>query len=73
LPPEGYDQPAGGMEAPPADEYDGEIVEAGEIPVPDEDEELGGEPSEYNPDENEQELGGDPLPDDYYEVMGDMP
>ena len=67
------------MESPPADEYEGDIVEAGELPVPDEGEdegELGGEPSEYRPDENEQEqeeLGGDPLPDEFYETMGDVP
>lgn len=56
LPPEGYDQPAGGIEAPPT----GDIVEAGEIPVPDE-------------GTDEGELGGEPLPNDNYEIEGDVP
>jgi hypothetical protein len=56
LPPEGYDQPAGGIEAPTT----GDIVEAGEIPVPDE-------------GTDEGELGGEPLPNDNYEIEGDMP
>ena len=42
LPPEGYDQPAGGMEAPPEDNWDGEI----EPPEDDntDEGELGGDP-----------------------------
>jgi hypothetical protein len=56
LPPEGYDQPAGDIEAPTT----GDIVEAGEIPVPDE-------------GTDEGELGGEPLPNDNYEIEGDMP
>ena len=71
LPPEEYDQHAGGMEAPP-DEYDGDIVEIpGDAPV---EENWDGEiepPEDDNTDEGE--LGGDPLPSEEYEVMGDMP
>lgn len=58
LPPEGYDQPAGGME-PPSNEYDGDIDVPGIIAPP-----------ENEGDEGE--LGGEPAiePED---IMGDMP
>ena len=71
LPPEGYDQPAGGME-PPSNEYDGEIVEfPGEVLIPPD--ELGGAPLPPEDDDmDEGELGGEPAlePED---IMGDMP
>lgn len=71
LPPDKYDQPAGGMEPPP-DEYDGDIVEIpGDAPA---EENWDGEiepPDDDNTDEGE--LGGDPLPPEDYEVTGDMP
>ena len=62
LPPEGYDQPAGGIEPPP-DEYDGDIVApTGDIAPPSTDE------------DGDVELGGEPLPnDEFYETMGDVP
>jgi hypothetical protein len=75
LPPEGYDQPAGGME-PPSNEYDGDIDVPGEIAPPEngEDEvELGGVPMPPEDDDmDEGELGGEPAiePED---IMGDMP
>ena len=55
LPPEGYEQ-TDGLIAPPTEDDD-DIVEDGEIPVPDEGE-LGGEPLPN---------------DDFYETMGDVP
>ena len=58
LPPEGYEQTAG-LIAPPT-EGDVDIMEDGEIPVPGE-------------GENEGELGGEPLPNDAYELAGDVP
>ena len=58
LPPEEYEQ-TDGLIAPPT-EGDVDIMEDGEIPVPGE-------------GENEGELGGEPLPNDDYELAGDVP
>ena len=58
LPPEEYEQ-TDGLIAPPT-KGDVDIMEDGEIPVPGE-------------GENEGELGGEPLPNDDYELAGDVP
>ena len=73
LPPEGYEEepqiPAG---APAEEDWDGEIVEVGDVPEQDEDVELGGDPLPPEDEDEDVELGGEPAlePED---IMGDMP
>ena len=74
LPPEGYEEPPVPGETPSEEDWDGEIVETGMLPVPDDMWEEGeiAPPEDEDEDEDEDiELGGEPLPPE--ETMGDIP
>ena len=71
MPPEGYEEPPVSGEAPVEEDWDGEIVEVGEIPEQDE-ELVDGMIAPPEDDDEDVELGGEPAiePED---IMGDMP
>ena len=76
LPPEGYEEPPVPGETPSEEDWDGEIVETGMLPVPDDMWEEGeiAPPEDEDEDEDEDiELGGDPLPPEDEFTMGDIP